>query len=154
MSQQIDYQSLDVPENEQYEQWSYGQRRAYVLSEIREVGHPDLLNQSEIARQFDVDRSTISRDFDALGEYISDTLGERRELSTASVVNRCIAELIEEGEWKDAAELALKLDEWTVRETKLTEMQEQLDALLAGATPGETAADDGSGVLLELEGGD
>ena len=152
MSQQIDYRAIDLPDNEQYENWTYAQRRAYILSEIREVGHPNLLNQSDIARQFDVDRSLISREMDLLGEYVAETLGDRRELTTANVVNRCIAELIEEGEWKDAAELALKLDEWCVRETKLEEMQQQLEALLAGATPGGSA--DAEGVALEFEGGD
>lgn len=57
------------------------------------------------------------------------TLGDRRQLTTDAVVQRCIAELLEEGKWKDAGNLTLKYDEWLAREADLSEMQEQLRQL-------------------------
>lgn len=150
MGNKIDYRSIDLPDNEQYGDWTYAQRRAYLLSEIEDVGHPSLISQTEVARQFDVSQSQISQDLDALGEFVEDTLGSRRQLRTAAVVNRCIAELLREEKWKEAGKLALDMDEWMVRETTLEEMREELLALIADEN--ESAAD-AEGVTLELEGG-
>lgn len=94
MAQSIDYRSIDLPDEEPYEEWTYGQRRAFLLEEVKEVGHPRLLHNSELADQFGVNPSTITRDLDVLGEYVGEQVGDRRQLTTASVVNRCIAELI------------------------------------------------------------
>lgn len=115
------------------------------------------MRQSELGEKFGVDQSTISRDIDTLGEYVDETLGDRRQLTTDAVVQRCIAELLEEGKWKDAGNLTLKYDEWLAREADLSEMQEQLQAILDanGAGDGESKngdGDGGPGVELTFEG--
>lgn len=136
MTAPIDYESTELPDNGQYEEWTYAQRRAYVLSEIRDVGHPKLLNQTEIAKQFDVDPSSIHNDIDVLAEYIDDTLGDRRVLTTDTVVQRSIQGLLEEGEYRKAAQTALEWSEWVAREGDLATMKEQLEALVEATQAG------------------
>jgi hypothetical protein len=149
MTGQIDYESIELPDSRSYDEWTYAQRRAFVLFAIREVGHPNALNQRSIARQFDVDPSTIHNDLDVLSEYLNDTLGDRRVLTTDTVVQRSIRGLLDEEEYRKAAKTAMEWSEWVARERELSEMQEQLAALVA-ATQGTDANTGESEDAVEL----
>lgn len=154
MTQEIDYRSVEVPDGGDYENWGYTERRAYILTRIEDVGHPKRLRQKDLAEQFDVSESTITRDIDAIGDHVGETIGDRRTITTASVVDKCICKLMDEGEWRDAAELQLKLDEWVTRETTLSEMQEQLNELLSEdseRSDSESASGSGTETAVSLQ---
>lgn len=58
-----DYDSVAVP-SEPPSEYSYVERRAELLQQVRETGHPSRLNQRELAERYDVSQQQISKDFD------------------------------------------------------------------------------------------
>ena len=50
MSDEIDYATVDVPEDESPENYHYTARRADLLQRVQEAGHPSAINQSQLAR--------------------------------------------------------------------------------------------------------
>jgi hypothetical protein len=56
-----DYRSVDLP-SKPPEEYSYKERRARLLQLIVEHGHPDAINQTEMADRFGVTHQQISKD--------------------------------------------------------------------------------------------
>lgn len=126
MTDPIDYESIDIPEDKAPSEYSYTERRAEILERIKEAGHPKAVNQSELADRYGCSDPNIHKDMNALGEFVDESLGDRRELATQAVLERSIKGLLDQGEWRQAAKTALEYDEW-VRETK--DLQELLERL-------------------------
>jgi len=79
MSGNLDYREIDYPTDKPRAEWGHAARRAYILEqEIEEVGHPDLINWSRLAREFDKSKSTLHNDKEKLLEYIVDETDEAR----------------------------------------------------------------------------
>lgn len=131
MTGQIDYETVGLPEDEAYENWHYTARRAYILQEIHRLGHPKRLRQVDLAHRFDVSQATISRDIDALAEYVDESIGERRTLTTAAVMERCVAGLLEEGKYCDAARIQLEWDQWVHEQHTIADLRDELSELRA-----------------------
>lgn len=129
-----DYAAVDLPQKDRTA-YSYVERRAELLQLIQQAGHPDALNQTQLAEHFDVSQQQISKDLDRLESYIRENLGERRDLVSLSVYDRAIIELFNEGEPYKAAQVAsmreeyLSSREWDVdlkhRITRLEELEER-----------------------------
>jgi len=86
-----------------------------LLQLIREAGHPDELNQSELAERYGVSQQQISKDFKRIGESIRQSLDDdRRALAVNTTVQRSIRGLLDQGEFYKAGKLALEWDEWVV----------------------------------------
>ena len=128
MGPNIDYRNVEIPEEKSREDFSYAQRRAEILDVMREVGHPARVRQGHLADRYDVDQSTISRDLTALAEYVDDTLGDRRTFVSQLVFDRAIRGLLEEEEWRKAAQTAKDWNEWIDDHKVLEELQERMDA--------------------------
>lgn len=129
MTHEIDYAAVDISSEKTAEEYHYTDRRAELLELIYQAGSPARMRQADLADRYGVNQSTISRDLDALAEYVDETLGDRRELNTQAVLKRSIDGLLEEGEWRKAATTALEYDEW-VRETKdLEEMMDRIEQI-------------------------
>jgi transcriptional antiterminator len=96
---------------------------------MRDAGHPRLLNQYDLADEFGVNQSTISRDLSRIAESISEYPSTHRDLETKTVIERCIVGLLEDEEWRAAARTQLDFNEWLNEHEKLAELEERLDAL-------------------------
>lgn len=77
---EIDYAAVHVPEGKRPEEYHYTERRAEILNKIRSGSSPWQLNQSELARRYDVSQPTIHKDLKRLKTYLKDNLGEDAEL--------------------------------------------------------------------------
>lgn len=102
-STQPDYDALHIPTKPPTE-YSYAERRAELLQTVLDLGHPSLINQTQEAERYGVSQQQISKDLDRLAEYIDANLGKRRELITEAVYHRTIRGLLEEGEYRKAAQ--------------------------------------------------
>lgn len=109
------YATVPIPDTETKprEKWEYQERRSELLQRIREAGHPGELNQTELAESYGVSQQQISKDMEKIGNDIRGSLDkDRRALAVDSVIRRSIRGLLDNGEYMDAAQLALDWDEW------------------------------------------
>lgn len=107
---QPNYRSVKVPEGKKPTEYTTHERRAEVLQVIEEAGHPDAVNQAELARRYEVNRSTVHRDFKRLREFVLDEIDEER-VDTISQLGyqKVIKGLIEQ---EDFGKAARALDSW------------------------------------------
>ena len=128
----IDYGSVDVPDIEPSE-YHYTHRRARLLQLVEEAGHPDALNQTELADRFGVSQQQISKDLDRLATFVRDRLESRdqRAFTVDSVRQRCIREMLDEGEWRHAAKTAIEYEEWAAVLSDLEALHERVAHLEA-----------------------
>ena len=127
-SNQPNYDALDVPTKPPTE-YSYVERRSELLQQIRDLGHPSLINQTQEAERYGVSQQQISKDLDRLAEYIDASLGDRRELVTEAVYHRAIQGLLEEGEYRKAARTVSDWNEWIDNHQNLAELEARLERL-------------------------
>lgn len=129
MAGEIDYETVEVPAEKTPVEYTYAERRAEILTLIKQAGHPCRINQSQLADRYDCSAPNISKDMAALADHIDETLGDRWELNTRTVLERAIDGLIEQEEWRQAAKTALEYDEWIRENKELEELTERLAAL-------------------------
>jgi hypothetical protein len=129
-SSEPDYSAVDLPDKPRTE-WHYTHRRAELLQLVREAGHPDDLNQTELAERYGVTQQQISKDLRRLGDSIRERLTDpdRRLLTVEATVNRSIRGLLDEGEYRKAAQTALEYDEWIHERIEAAEFRERLDRI-------------------------
>ena len=127
-SNQPDYAAIDVPAKPPTE-YDHVERRAELLQQVRDLGHPSMIHQGEAADRYGVSQQQISKDLDRIAEYVEENLGARHELTIDAVFQRSIQGLLEEGEYRKAARTAKDYDEWVTARTDLEEIQEQLEFL-------------------------
>lgn len=127
-SNQPDYQALEIPTKSPSE-FSYTERRADLLQQVLDLGHPSMINQTEAAERYEISQQQVSKDLDRLGEYIESNLGARRDLITESVYHRAIRGLLEEGEYRDAARTVSDWNEYLMDRKYLDELAEQVERL-------------------------
>lgn len=127
----VDYSAIDLPNDKPRSEWHYTHRRAELLQLIEEAGHPDDLNQTELAEKFDVSQQQISKDIRRLGAFVREELTDpdRRTLTIDAVVNRSIRGLLDEGDFRKAAQTALEYDEWVSERIEAEEFRRRLDQL-------------------------
>lgn len=117
MAHDIDYFSIDIPEDKPPTEWHYTRRRADLLQIILRAGGPHAMSrtQAQLAERYGVDQSQISYDIDALGDYIDAVLGNRSKFQTRAAFDRIYEELLDEDDWrakKAAWDMVMDWDEW------------------------------------------
>jgi len=127
-SSQPDYAAVNIPSKPPTE-YDHRERRAELLQQVRDLGHPSMIHQGEAAERYGVSQQQISKDLDRIAEYVEENLGARHELTIDAVFQRSIEGLLEEGEYRKAARTAKDYDEWVTSRTDLEEIQEQLEFL-------------------------
>ena len=127
-SNQPDYAAVNIPSKPPTE-YDHRERRAELLQQVRDLGHPSMIHQGEAAERYGVSQQQISKDLDRIAEYVGDTLGARHELTVDAVFQRSLEGLLEEGEYRKAARTAKDYDEWVTDRTDLEEIREQLEYL-------------------------
>lgn len=123
-----DYAAVSIPSKPPTE-YDHVERRAELLQQVRDLGHPSMIHQGEAAERYGVSQQQISKDLDRIAEYVEANLGARHELTIDAVFQRSIQGLLEEGEYRKAARTAKDYDEWVTDRTDLEEIQEQLEFL-------------------------
>lgn len=110
------YNEIPVPdENDRAKhQWATEERRAYLLSLVREYGHPDNVpyTQTELGEQFGVAQQAIHRDYKELRQYIRFHTGNRAISTTQMVAEKAVKELQRDGDHMKALNAQLKYDDW------------------------------------------
>ena len=127
-SNQPNYATVNIPSKSPTE-YDHVERRAELLQQVRDLGHPSMIHQGEAAERYGVSQQQISKDLDRIAEYVEANLGARHELTIDAVFQRSIEGLLEEGEYRKAARTAKDYDEWVSGRTDLEEIQEQLEFL-------------------------
>ncbi|SDY98083.1 hypothetical protein [Halopenitus persicus] len=127
-SSQPDYAAVNIPSKPPTE-YDHVERRAELLQQVRDLGHPSMIHQGEAAERYGVSQQQISKDLDRIAEYVGENLGARHELTIDAVFQRSIQGLLEEGEYRKAARTAKDYDEWVTDRTDLEEIREQLEFL-------------------------
>lgn len=131
-STEPDYASISIPSKPPTE-FHYTRRRAEILQQVLDVGHPAALNQSELAERYGVSQQQISKDLDRLDEYIREHISRRRDLKIAGVLNRAMSGLLEEGEHYKAAKVAQIYQEYIEERQNTLEFRRELEQLKAAA---------------------
>ncbi|WP_089669390.1 hypothetical protein [Halobacterium jilantaiense] len=113
------------------EEFTYQERRADLLSQIEDLGHPKLLNQSEQAERFGVSQTQIHKDLDRIAESSREHVADRdrRALTVESVVNRAVIGLLREEKYRKAARTVMEFDEWCQEFQELEELAARISAL-------------------------
>jgi hypothetical protein len=127
-SNQPDYTAVDIPPKPPTE-YDHVERRAELLQQVHDLGHPSMIHQGEAAERYGVSQQQISKDLDRIAEYVEENLGARHELGIDAVFQRAIQGLLENEEYRKAARTAKDYDEWVAGRTDLKEIQEQLEFL-------------------------
>lgn len=125
-----DYAGIEIPSKPPSE-FNYVERRAELLEQINNLGHPSMLNQREQADRYNVSQPTIHKDIRRLGEFAKEHLSDepRQVLATESVVKRAVRGMLESEEYHKAAKMQLKWHEFVDERTKLMEFNERLARL-------------------------
>jgi DNA-binding transcriptional ArsR family regulator len=129
MSADIDYESVEVPEDTSPQDFHYTARRAEILELIRQAGHPQAINQSSLASRYGTSQSNISHDLDVLATFVDRTLGERRVLTSEAIYYKSIRELQDSNEWFKAAKVAKMRDDWLDDREDLADLRAELEEI-------------------------
>ena len=129
-----DYGTVEIPAKPP-ENFTYHERRASLLQQIRDLGHPSMINQSEAADRFSVSQQQISKDIDRIAESVREhmTDPDRRAFSIDSVLRRSMQGLLNEGEYRKAAQTALDYDEWIREQYEAEEFRRRIERLETAA---------------------
>lgn len=124
-----DYRAVDIPSGTDPEDYSYRERRAELLSLIEEAGSPRLLNYAAYGRRYGVSREQIRKDVERLGEYLGEAADEdAATLEAESFLWKCARSLLEDEEYRKAAQTFLDLEEWRCQ-SDLEDLLERIEAL-------------------------
>jgi hypothetical protein len=126
-----DYSTVEVSTTKPPEEFTYQERRADLLRQIRDLGHPSMINQCEAGERYGVSQGQISKDLDRLAESVREHIvdRDRRAFTVDSVVRKAIQGLLEEGEYRKAAKTAMEYDEWLTEFHDLREMERQIEEI-------------------------
>jgi len=139
-----DYSTVEVPTTKPPEEFTYQERRADLLRQIRDLGHPSMIHQGEAAERYGVSQGQISKDLSRLAESVREHIvdRDRRAFTVDSVVRRSIQGLLEDDEYRKAAQTAMEWDEWLTEFHDLEVLTERVEAL--------EAAEGGPGGLTDV----
>jgi len=103
-----DYTAIEIPENKDPTEYHYTTRRAEILEIVLNRGNPYDINQTQLADRYDVDKSTISKDFDRIASFLHDNLGDRALMAARSAMEKAITEEQREGNHMNAFQIAMQ----------------------------------------------
>lgn len=88
-----------------------------------------MINQTQVAQRYGVSQQQISSDLDRLGEYVETNLGSRRELTTEAVFHRSIRGLLQNEEYRKAAQTVKDWNEWVDNHKELAELTAKVEKI-------------------------
>lgn len=123
-----DYHAIPVPENKHPEDYEYPERRAEILKAILKKGNPWSISRTKYAKRYDVAVSTITRDIQALREYIDDRIGLDAKLTARAVYEKTVQELQDDDEHKAAFDCAMRWNEFLMEAGEMNRAPRRVDA--------------------------
>ena len=126
---------MEIPTKKPREDYTAEERRAEMFQIITDLGHPSMVNQTELAEKYDVSQPMIHKDIDEIAESVADRVGEHHALEVESVYRRALKGLLNDGEWRKAGRTVKDYAEWMDTRTELEELREEIEMLkeLTGA---------------------
>lgn len=106
------YTEVDIPPNKDRKDYTYTERRAELLQVVIGLGHPDLLSRTQMAQEYGVADSTISRDLDAISESLADELNDDAEEVTSVIYRKAIKQKVDDNDLMEAVELLESWNDW------------------------------------------
>jgi hypothetical protein len=110
-----DYSTINPPDEKPKPEFDHHERRADLLRRVISAGSPYAVNQSDLADEYAVDRSTICRDMKRLRESVDDALGDDAKLTARTVFERVLEDLQDADDWRAsqaAFETVMRWQEW------------------------------------------
>jgi DNA-binding Lrp family transcriptional regulator len=107
-----DYYHVDVPDQTPPDEYEWWERRAEILNLILERGSPHGITQNRLAERYDVSKSQISKDMDRLRGHVEKHLGRSAKMTTRALYAKTIEDLREQGEYREAFEVAMEWNRW------------------------------------------
>jgi len=128
------YDTVDIPSKPPSE-FTYHERRAEILQQVRDLGHPSMVHQGELADRYGVSQQQISKDLDRIAESVRThiTDPDNRAFAIDSILRRSIRGLLDEDEYRKAAQTALEYDDWIREQYETEELRQRIEALEAAA---------------------
>ena len=109
----MDYSKITIPIDKDPHTYSFGQRRAEILTAILQAGHPRLVSQTQLSKRYNVTQGQISQDVSALKEYIIQTADSHTvRMVTEVVYQKAISELMRQGEYSKAVNALTSWTNW------------------------------------------
>jgi len=108
----MSYKDIVIPKDKDVKKYNAAERRHVLLQIICEKGHPSMINQTEIAKDFDVTQGMISKDIEAIRKDVTKHLGTDADLIMESVMTKSITQLQNKGKYFEAARVAEMLGKW------------------------------------------
>ncbi len=128
MSGDIDYRAVDVPDGKPPAEMSYVERRKEILDLIEKRGSPRLVNGARLAERYGCTRQMIHKDLNRLAEWADEHQGDRETLEGEVLYWRCIRGLLEDDEFRKAAQTLSDYHDW-LRTNDLEDLLERIEAL-------------------------
>ena len=143
MASNIDYATHPVPNDKPPDEYTWPERRSEIYNLIEEAGHPRNLErtQEQLGRRYGVSQRQISDDIEAIREYEQDRVGDDAKANTGFICQKAVRELMDDGEYKDAAELQLKYNNWLQDTGEQDKEPEKLEHSSDGSLSIEVAHD-------------
>jgi hypothetical protein len=101
----INYHEVEIPDpsKKPKPEWTMAERRAYILDRMIEEAGPHGINQAQIAKDFDMAKSTIHNDLQRIAEYAAESNTREFYSHLDFLFRGAIRNLTEDGEWLHAA---------------------------------------------------
>lgn len=129
MSGSIDYRSVEIPTDERPSEYSYTERRAEILQFIEKAGHPGSVNQTQLGKRYGVSQQQISKDVDAIREYLVDSIDEQRvDAIVTTVFQTSLKELMAEDRYSEAAAVCSQWTSWLFDRGQLEKEPDKVEA--------------------------
>jgi len=125
----VDYRSIGIPEDKPPNEYHWTERRAEILELIETAGHPDSISPTRLAKRYGVSKGQISQDKDRLRGFIADRLNaERVDAITATVFEAAVRELMENDEYRKAAQTVRDWNTWLADRGHVGREPERIEA--------------------------
>lgn len=111
-----DYSSVPIPDETTRARWEWSteERRAYILTLLREHGHAKNVpkTQQQLGEEFGVSQQAIHQDYKELRRYIRFHAGSQAISDTEVVAQQAVAKELENGNYYKALRAQLEYNEW------------------------------------------
>lgn len=112
-----DYRALKVPDDKPAHEYNHHERRAEILQLVEEKGVPEALNYTRLANRYDVVNAVITKDMKRIRSYILHNRDEEKAAAfTETAFNKCIRELMEQGDYDAATRALERYNSWLAEE--------------------------------------
>ena len=102
----IDYSQIEIPKDKDPWEYDYRERRAEILQRHKNSSNPYQITQTEMAKEFDVTPSQISRDMDKIRDYITRNIsGKKLAFESTLIIDNAVKGLMSQGKYYKAVQV-------------------------------------------------